>query len=198
MNLVQSSSVISSENPVAAGPFPVFSSSDSVVSFLPAALPWFAVRTRSKHEKVAAAVLENKGFEQYLPVYRSRRRWSDRVVESDRPLFPGYLFCRFDPKKRLPILTTPSVVSIVGFCNEPAPIPESEIEAVQAILRSGLATEPCQFLREGQPVRVKYGALEGLEGILLKKKSEWRMVVSVTMLQRSISVEIDREWITAA
>jgi len=158
--------------------------------------PWFAIRTRAKHEKVAATILANKGFEQYLPVYRRRRRWSDRIVESDQPLFPGYFFCRFDPKKRLPILTTPNVVSIVGFSNEPAPVPDSEIEAVQAVLRSGLATEPCPFLREGQAIRVQRGALEGLEGILVKKKSEWRMVVSVTMLHRSLSVEIDREWIT--
>jgi transcription antitermination factor NusG len=129
-------------------------------------------------------------------LYRSRRRWSDRVVESELPLFPGYFFCRFDPKKRLPILTTPNVVSIVGFTSEPAPTPDSEIEAVQAILRSGLAAEPCPFLREGQPIRVRRGALEGLEGILVKKKSEWRMVVSITMLHRSLSVEIDREWIT--
>jgi transcription antitermination factor NusG len=99
-------------------------------------------------------------------------------------------------KKRLPILTTPNVVSIVGFASEPAPVPDSEIEAVQTILRSGLATEPCAFLREGKAIRVRRGALEGLEGILIKKKSEWRMVVSVAMLHRSLSVEIDREWIT--
>lgn len=157
--------------------------------------PWFAIRTRAKHEKVAATILANKGFEQYVPMYRKRRRWSDRVVESDQPLFPGYFFCRFDPKKRLPILTTPNVVSIVGFASEPAPVPDEEIEAVQAILRSGLTAEPCSYLREGQPIRVRCGALEGLEGLLVKKKSEWRMVVSVTMLHRSLSVEIDREWI---
>ena len=160
-----------------------------------ASLPWFGIRTRSNHEKLAATALENKGFEHYLPVFRSRRRWSDRVVEGDRPLFPGYVFCRFDPKKRLPIMTTPGVVSVIGFGNEPAPIPESEIEYVQTILKSGFAAEPCSFLRAGQRIRVTRGALDGVEGILLRKKSEWRMVVSVEMLQRSISVEIDREWI---
>jgi transcription antitermination factor NusG len=176
-------------------PHSVLTAPDTSVS-IATSFPWFAIRTRAKHEKVAATILANKGFEQYLPVYRRRRRWSDRIVESDQPLFPGYLFCRFDPKKRLPILTTPNVVSIIGFASAPAPVPDSEIEAVQAILRSGLATEPCPFLREGQPIRVRRGALEGLEGILIKKKSEWRMVVSVTMLHRSLSVEIDREWIT--
>jgi transcription antitermination factor NusG len=140
--------------------------------------------------------LQSKGYEQYLPVYRRRQRWSDRIVETDRPLFPGYVFCRFDARKRLPIVSTPGVVSVVGFGSEPAPISDSEIEAVRAILRSGLAAEPCPFLREGQRIRVRRGSLEGLEGILLKKKSDWRIVVSVAMLQRSVAVEIDREWIT--
>jgi transcription antitermination factor NusG len=160
-------------------------------------LPWFGVHTRSNHEKVTASVLSFKGYDNYLPTYKSRKRWSDRVVETDRPLFPGYVFCRFDPKARLPILTTPGVVSVVGFGNEPAPIDDREIEAVQAVLESGLHAEPCPFLRAGQRIRVTQGSLNGLEGILTRKKSEWRMVVSVAMLQRSISVEIDREWITA-
>lgn len=160
-------------------------------------LPWYGIRTKPKHERVAASSLASKGYEQYLPVYRSRRRWSDRVVEMDQPLFPGYVFCRFDAKRRLPIISTPAVVSVVGFGPEPAPIADSEISAIQAVLRSGLAVEPCPFLREGQRIRVNRGSLEGLEGILLKKKSEWRMVVSVVMLQRSVSVEIDREWIHA-
>lgn len=159
--------------------------------------PWYGLRTRSNQEKVAAVVLAGKGYHQYLPVYRSRRRWSDRVVEAEKPLFPGYVFCRFDAKKRLPIVTTPGVVSVIGFGSGPTPIAESEIEAVQAVLQSGLPAEPLPFVREGERVRVKRGALEGLEGILLHKKNEWRMVVSVTMLQRSVSVEIDREWIGA-
>jgi transcription antitermination factor NusG len=141
--------------------------------------------------------LSYKGYDHYLPTYKSRKRWSDRVVETDKPLFPGYVFCRFDPKLRLPILTTPGVISVVGFGNDPAPIDDGDIEAVQAVLRSGLQTEPCAFLREGQRIRVTQGALTGVEGILTRKKSEWRMVVSVAMLQRSISVEIDREWISA-
>ncbi len=159
-------------------------------------LPWYGIRTKSNHERVAAVVLQSKGYEQYLPVYRCRQRWSDRIVETDRPLFPGYVFCRFDARKRLPIVSTPGVVSVVGFGNEPAPISESEIDAVRAVLRSGLVAEPCPFLREGQRIRVRRGSLEGLEGILLKKKSDWRIVVSVAMLQRSVAVEIDREWIT--
>ncbi len=159
-------------------------------------LPWYSIRTKSNHEKVAAVVLENKGYEQFLPVYRRRRRWSDRIVETDQPLFPGYFFCRFDVKRRLPIMTTPGVISVVGYGKEPVPIANSEIEGIQAVLRSGIASEPCRYLSEGQRVRVNRGSLEGLEGILINKRSEWRMVVSVTMLQRSVSVEIDREWIS--
>ena len=142
-------------------------------------------------------MLEGKGYQHYLPLYSTRRRWSDRVIEARWPLFPGYVFCRFDPKNRLPIITTPNIVSILGFGKEPAPIPDSEIEAVKAVLRSRFDAKPCPFLHVGQRVRVKRGSLEGLEGILTKKKTEWRMVLSITMLQRSISVEIDVEWIEA-
>ncbi len=159
-------------------------------------LPWYAIRTKANQEKAASLILDHKGFESYLPLYRTRRRWSDRTVEAELPLFPGYFFCHFDITKRLPIMTVPGVVSVLGFGKEPAPIPESEIEAVQTILRSGLVAEPGPFLYEGQRIRINRGSLEGLEGILLKKKSEWRMSVSVSMLQRSVSVEIDREWIS--
>jgi transcription antitermination factor NusG len=162
----------------------------------PAPYPWYAIRTRSNHERIAKTILKEKGYESYLPLYQSKRRWSDRVVETEKPLFPGYLFCRFDRKEQLPILTTPGVASIVGFGLEPEPVPEVEIDAVQALLRCGLRVEPSMLLHEGQRVRVNRGALEGLEGTLMKKKSEWRFVVSVTMLQRSISVEIDSDWIT--
>jgi transcription antitermination factor NusG len=165
-------------------------------SMSPSQLPWYGVRTKPNHESVAASALERKGYEQYLPVYRYRRRWSDRVVDLNLPQFPGYVFCRFDAMRRLPILMTHGVMSIVGFGQGPTPIPDCEIEAIQLVIRSGLASEPYPFLHEGQRIRVNRGLLEGLEGLLLKKKSEWRMVVSITMLQRSVSVEIDREWVS--
>lgn len=157
----------------------------------PERFPWYAIRTRSNHEKLAASVLQGKGYEPYLPVYRHRRRKADVMVESEHSLFPGYVFCRFDFTKRLPILTTTGVISVLGFGKEPAPIPDHEMEAVEAVLRSGLPAEPCAYLREGQRVRVTGGSLDGVEGIVVKKKNQFRMVVSVTMLQRSISVEID-------
>jgi transcription antitermination factor NusG len=157
--------------------------------------PWFGVRTRSNFERMSAKALENKGLNSYLPTYRTRRRWSDRVVVSDTPLFRGYVFCRFNPLHRLPVLTAAGVISIVGCGIEPAPIDDKEIDAIESTLRSGLATEPCPFLREGQTVRVIRGSLTGVEGILTKKKSDFRLVLSITLLQRSISVEIDREWV---
>ncbi len=159
--------------------------------------PWYGLRTKSNCEKTASAVLGIKGYDYYLPLYRVRRRWSDRVVVTELPLLPGYIFCRLDAMCRLSILTTPGVVSIISCGKVPVPIPEIEIDAIQAILRSGNIVEPCPYLREGQRIRINRGSLEGLEGILLKKKAEWSMVISVTMLQRSVAVEIDREWITA-
>lgn len=161
--------------------------------------PWYGIRTRSNHEYTAALALKGKGYEPYVPIYNIRKRTlNDVVVQRERPLFPGYVFCRFDAKKRLPILMTAGVVGVVGFGREPAPIPDDEIEAVKTVLRSGLVAEPCAYLHEGQRVRVTYGSLEGVEGILLKKKNQCRMVISVNMLQRSIAVEIEGERLVAA
>lgn len=159
--------------------------------------PWYAIRTKSNCEKMAALSLEHKGYEQYLPLYRKYRPQSQRPMETDVPLFPGYVFCRLDLNIPFRIVTTPGVVKIVGFGSDPMPIPDAEIEAVQTALRFGLTAAPCPFLSEGQRIRVVRGPLSGVEGILLKKKNDLRMVISVTMLQRSISVEIDRESIAS-
>jgi len=168
------------------------------VRFSPAASAerWYGLRTKSKFEKVAAFSLAHKGYEHYLPCYRYRRRWSDRVTEVETPLFPGYIFCRFDVYKRLPVLTTPGVVSVVGLGKQPQAIPDSEIAAVERIVSSGLHAEPWPYLRQGQRVRIERGSLSGLEGIFTRgKRDEWRIVVAVHMLQRSVSVEVDRDWI---
>src|SRR6185436_7388198 len=149
----------------------------------PATHSWYALRTKSKFEKASAVSLANKGYQAYLPCYRQRRRWSDRVTEIESPLFPGYVFCRFDVLKRLPILTTPGVVSIIGVGKEPLAIPDHEIAAVEAILKSELYAEPWPFLYEGQRVIIERGPLLGLEGQVVKKKNGWRIVVSVTLLQ---------------
>jgi transcription antitermination factor NusG len=157
---------------------------------------WFAVGTRARQEKLISEILYNKGYELFLPLYKSRRFWSDRIKEVELPLFPGYLFCRLTPKQRtLPLLMTPGVRGIVGFGNEPTPIPDFEIEAVQAIVKSKLLALPHPFLRVGQQVRVTYGPLEGLRGILISSKKNCRFIVSVEMLQRSVAVEVDGAWI---
>jgi transcription antitermination factor NusG len=159
--------------------------------------PWFGLHIKSNFEKVTATILEARGLEVYFPSFRSRRRWSDRVKEIDQPLFPGYLFCRFDPHNRLPILMTPGVLSIVGIAKTPAPIADAEICAVQRIVESGLAAGPWPFLQAGQQVVIERGPLAGTEGILLKFKNRYRIVVSVSLLQRSIAAEIDVDMVRA-
>lgn len=159
--------------------------------------PWYGIRTRSNRERIAASVLDDRGYEPFLPVYRVRRCWSDRIVTTELPLFQGYVFCRFDHKQRLPILTTPGVVSILGFGDQPPPILNEENEAVRAIVDSGIAAEPAPFLREGQRIRVTHGPLKSLEGTLVRKKSSWRLVISIELLHRSVSVEVDPSHIQA-
>jgi transcription antitermination factor NusG len=157
--------------------------------------PWYALRVRSSFESVVSRTLREKGYEEYLPVYHSRRHWSDRVKVLDLPLFPGYVFCRLDLSQRiLPVLTTPGVVRVVGAGRDPIPVSEEEIAAVKVILNSGLGAHPWPFLAVGSTVYIERGPLAGLEGIVLNLEKQWRLVVSVSLLQRSVAVEIDREW----
>lgn len=165
------------------------------MSVAPQDHPWYAIRVRSKFEAVTSAGLAGKGYEPFLPLYRARRRWSDRMKEIDAPLFPGYVFCRFDAGTRLPILKTPGVISVVGYGREPAPLNEAEIAAIRAIIASGLPAIPWPYLRAGNRVLIEWGPLAGVEGIVLGVKKELRLIVSVTMLQRSVSVEVDRDWV---
>jgi len=157
-------------------------------------LSWYALQIRSKLGSLASATLCGKGYEAYLPLYRCGRRWSDRVKQLDLPLFPGYLFCRFDVCDRLPILTTPGVISVVGAGKTPVPVDEEEIEAIRAVLRSGLVAQPWPFLQVGSKVYIERGPLAGVEGIITNTRKVYRLVVSVNLLQRSVAVEIDREW----
>jgi transcription antitermination factor NusG len=152
---------------------------------------WYAVCTRHQHEKTAAKILEYKEFEVFLPVYKARRRWQDRVKEISVPLFPGYLFVKARLEGCLPILTTPGVSSIVSCGGQPATIPFSEIEGIRRIVQSTLRVEPHPFLRCGDRVRVKWGPIAGVEGILLRKKNVARLVLSVEMLGKSAAVEVD-------
>jgi transcription antitermination factor NusG len=160
-------------------------------------LPWFALRVRSRYEGLVATILRNKGFEGFLPTYICKRRWSDRVKEMELPLFPGYVFCRFNPLDRLPILTTPGLISIVGIARNPVPIEEAEIAALQAVMTADLPRKPWPYLQVGQRVRIEYGALCGLEGILLEFRKRNRIALSVTLLQRSVAVEIESTWVSS-
>jgi transcription antitermination factor NusG len=157
--------------------------------------PWFALRVRSNYENTVATILRGKGYEGFLPLYVSRRAWSDRVKQIERPLFPGYVFCRFDVQRRLPILTTPGVVCVVGVGKRPIPIDDVEIASIQAAVRSGLPAVPWPFLRIGQQVSIERGPLRGTTGILLNFKGQHRLVLSVTLLQRSVAVELDCAWV---
>ena len=157
---------------------------------------WYALTVRPRHEQSASRGLRNKGLEEFSPVYRSRRRWSDRVKEVELCLFPGYVFCRFSYQDRLLVLGTPGIASIVGFAKTPAPIPDTEIEAIQTLVSSARRIEPWPYLRAGERVRIEDGCLQGLCGTLVRERDNWRVVVNVEILQRSVAVEIDREALT--
>ena len=155
---------------------------------------WFALRVQSRCEKVVAMVARNKGFEEFLPLHKSRRRWSDRLKSMELPLFPGYIFCRLDPQRRLPLLTIPGVLHFVGIGKTPSPIEDMEIAAIQTAVGSGVLTEPWPFLDVGQKVRLEDGPLPGLEGILVETPKRQKVVVSLTLLRRSVAVAIERHW----
>jgi transcription antitermination factor NusG len=157
-----------------------------------AALQWYAIRTATGRERLVSTQLQSKGYEDFLPVYRSMRKWSDRTKELEFPLFPGYLFCCFDFSNRLPILITPGVKTVVGFGKIPAPVTCEEIESLRRVVISGAAATPWPYLAVGQRVQVREGALAGLEGILLQVKNTYRIVLSVELLRRSVAVELDR------
>jgi transcriptional antiterminator NusG len=157
--------------------------------------PWFALRVRSKHEQVASLHLRSRGFEEFSPSYKVERQWSDRKRTADQSLFPGYVFCRLNAQDRLPVLTVPGVVGIVGFGDGPTVIPEEEVARVRAMLNSGLVVMPWPFLKVGEMVLIERGPLAGVEGILQEVKGKCRIVVSINLLQRSVSSEIDRAWV---
>ena len=152
---------------------------------------WHALYTRHQHEKVVAQALSGKGFEVFLPQYRTVRNWKDRRKEIILPLFPNYVFIQGGMDRMLNILTTPGVHSLVSWGGRPAEIPWNEIDAVRRMVESALPVEPHPFLKCGDLVRIKSGALEGIEGILVRKTRGVRLVLSVEMLSRSAAVEVD-------
>lgn len=152
---------------------------------------WYALYTRHQHEKTIVRILSNKGFDAFLPVYPVVRRWKDRSQRLLVPLFPCYVFLRGGLDRRRELVTTPGIVSFVGCGGYPIPIPEQEIAAVQQVVEKGLGVQPHPFLRCGDWVRVKAGPLEGFEGILVRQKSLYRLVISVELLEKSAAVEVD-------
>src|SRR6266576_4193383 len=158
--------------------------------------PWFALQVRSRYENIVTAHLGGMGYESFLPLYTCRRRWSDRFKEIECPLFPGYVFCRLDPLNRFPILIVPGVSLIVGMGKTPVAIDETEIAAIQAAVKSGLPSQAWPFVQIGKRVRIEHGPLCGLEGVLLDFRGRHRLVLSVTLLQRSIAVQVEDAWVT--
>ena len=153
---------------------------------------WFALKVRSRSEWLVAKKLLMKGYEVFNPTYVTRRKWSDRVISAELPLFPGYVFCRFDVQKRLPILVTSGVHLIVGRGKVPEPVPEEEIDAIRRIVESGGDYGPHAYVSVGTACRIVEGALSGLEGVAIRLKGHYRLIVSVHLLQRSVAVEVDQ------
>jgi transcription antitermination factor NusG len=154
---------------------------------------WFALQVRTRWESSTAVLLSGKGYETLLPTYQTKKRWNGKVKPASAPLFPGYVFCQFNASKRLPILVTPGVISVVGRGRVPFPVNDGEIAAIQAIVASGVQVEPWPYLEVGQRIRIENDSLNGLEGILIQFKGNNRIVVSVSLLRRSVALEIDRE-----
>jgi transcription antitermination factor NusG len=157
---------------------------------------WFGIRVKSRCESRAHDDLRLRGFETFLPLCSVRRRWSDRVKTLEVPMFRGYLFCRFALPDRVRVLSAAGVAQIVGCGNTPVPISEAEIRSVQTLVASHVACTPWPYLQAGQRVSIDSGPLAGVEGVIVRAEDgKPRVVVSVSMLLRSVAAEIEREWI---
>ncbi len=153
---------------------------------------WYALQVRTRWESSTEVLLSSKGYQTFLPTFKTVKQGQCKTEEVNAPLFPGYVFCQFDALNRLPILVTPGVIAVVGRGRIPVPVEDSEIRAIQTVVSSGLHAEPYPYLEVGQQVRIEDGALSGLEGILTSFKGTRRIVVSVSLLCRSVALEIDR------
>lgn len=153
--------------------------------------PWWAIYTRHQHERTVEEMLSAKGFEVFLPLYESMRRWKDRRKLLFLPLFPCYVFVKGGLDRRLHVIETPGVHMVLTRGERVATIPEHEIEAIRRTLEGSFRVEPHPYLKCGERVRVVRGSLEGVEGILTRKKNLYRLVISVDMLAQSVAVEVD-------
>lgn len=153
---------------------------------------WFAAYTSPRHEKHVSQQMRREGIQNFLPLYKSIRRWKDRRKELELPIFPGYLFVRIALRERLKVLQLPGVVQLVSFQGQPAPLPDAEIEMLRHQLSRTSELQPHPFLTVGRRVRVHSGPMSGVEGILVRKKDKFRVVVSIELIQRSVAMEIDQ------
>lgn len=159
---------------------------------------WYAAYTSANHEKRVAEQLEARDVECFLPLYASVRRWKDRRVTLQLPLFPGYVFVRMALRNRLQVLQIPGVARLVGFGGIPAALPQAEVDALRAGLASGIQAEPHPFVTVGRRVRIKEGPLAGFEGVLQRWKGDWRVVLSLELIQRSVAVEVEASTLAPA
>ena len=177
-----------------AEPCPIFANArpDCPLAGADASFRWFAIQTRSRHEKRVTADLVEKAVQAFLPLCNTERQWSDRRKVVDAPLFPGYVFVRLapGPQARVPVLRTNGVISFLGVRGAAVPIPESEISAIRTVLRENAAVAPHPFLELGQRVRICKGSLDGVEGILTAMDGKKRLVVSIQLIQRAVAVRI--------
>lgn len=154
-------------------------------------LLWYAAYTSANHEKRVGEQLAVRSVEHFLPVYMSVRRWKDRRVTLELPLFPGYVFVRLALRDRLQVLQIPGVAKLVGFNGMPTALPEEEIRALKKVLARGVPAKPHPFLTAGRRVRVKSGPLADCEGILLRRKGAYRVVLSIELIMRSVVADVD-------
>jgi transcription antitermination factor NusG len=152
---------------------------------------WYAAYTAARHEKYVSQQMEGRRIDSFLPLYRSMRRWKDRRIQLELPLFPGYVFVRMALRDRLQVLQLPGVVQLVSFGGKPAALPDVEIEALRNGLAGNLCAEPHPYLTVGRRVRIHTGSVAGLEGILLRRKQKFRVVLSIQLIQRSVAIEVD-------
>lgn len=154
---------------------------------------WFALKTKPRSEKKVDNMLRQKGYECLTPTYRQRRKWSDRTVELELPLFPSYVFCRLGPSVLGKAVSTSGVIKIVGFNGKPAEVALEEIEALQLLGQSNLLREPWNYLPNGTPVLVETGPLAGVQGIICADENKRQLIISVTLLQRSVAIQLNAD-----
>ena len=158
----------------------------------------YAVRVRAQRESQVDTALRARGYLPFLPTYKERVQWSDRIKTRESALFPGYLFCAFDEKSPLPVLTTPGVLGVVNSQNRFLPIAEEELDGIRRALDGALTVRPWTAFQRGDRVRITCGPLAGLTGEVVRVKNDWRLILRINLLNRAVAVDLDQRWVMAA